>query len=118
MRPTAVIIAAFALSAPALVQAQVFEVGGDGVARLTRDEQMAVARPGRTSTEPRGGVTQAIGAAAARYDLAPELVDAIARQESAYNPAAVSPFVVVCRAGRGGSHRTCWSSTAPRPTAA
>lgn len=91
MRPTAVIIAALALSAPALVQAQVFEVGDDGVTWRTSSAPPQATRPTRTSTAPRGDVAQAIDAAAARYDLAPELVDAIARQESAYNQAAVSP---------------------------
>jgi soluble lytic murein transglycosylase-like protein len=32
-----------------------------------------------------------VQAAAARYDLAPELLDTVARQESGYRPAAVSP---------------------------
>lgn len=91
MRPTAVIIAAIALSAPALAQAQVFEVGDDGVARRTDGVAQPIERPSLASRSTRGGLAQAIDAAAARYDLAPELVDAIARQESAYNQAAVSP---------------------------
>lgn len=33
----------------------------------------------------------AIAAAAARYDLSPAFLDAVARAESGYNPAAVSP---------------------------
>lgn len=91
MRPTAVIIAALAFSAPSLVEAQVFEVGDDGVTRRTTEAPPQIAHPVRTSNTPRSGVAQAIDAAAARYALAPELVDAIARQESAYNPAAISP---------------------------
>lgn len=91
MRSTAVIIAALALSAPALVQAQVFEVGDDGVARRTTTAAQPNAGSNLARRTPRSGVAQTIGAAAARYDLAPELVDAIARQESAYNQAAVSP---------------------------
>jgi soluble lytic murein transglycosylase-like protein len=87
----AFIIATLALSGPSLASAQVFEVGDDGVARPTTGAPTLVAQPRRTSNAARNGVAQAIDAAAVRYALAPELVDAIARQESAYNPAAVSP---------------------------
>lgn len=91
MRPTAVIIAAIALSAPALARAQVFEVGDDGVTRRTSAAPPPATPSKRTSTAPRGGVARTIDQAATRYGLAPELVDAIARQESAYNSSAVSP---------------------------
>ncbi|MCY1647474.1 lytic transglycosylase domain-containing protein [Caulobacter sp. SL161] len=91
MRPTAVIIAAIALWLPALAHAQVFEVGDDGVTRRTSSAVQPGGQQSPTPKAARSPFAPVIDAAAARYALAPELVDAIARQESAYNQAAVSP---------------------------
>jgi len=78
----AVALAALALSATAAC-AQVFEMA-DGALR-----RVDAARPRRASTAPRALAAE-VKAAAARHGLAPELLDAVARQESGYRASAVS----------------------------
>lgn len=76
-----------ALASGRAVSAQVFEVSNGAMRRVDASEPpAATARPIR----PRA-LASAVQAAAARYGLAPELLDTIARQESGYRPAAVSP---------------------------
>jgi soluble lytic murein transglycosylase-like protein len=76
-----------ALACGRAVSAQVFEVSNGAMRRVDAAEPpAATARP----TLPRA-LAGAVQAAAARYGLAPELLDAVARQESGYNAAAVSP---------------------------
>jgi soluble lytic murein transglycosylase-like protein len=74
-------LAALALSASAS-SAQVFEVSDGTLRRVGPVEPPA-------STAPRA-MGAAVRAAAARYGLAPELLDAVARQESGYRAGAVS----------------------------
>ena len=77
-----VLVAALALSANAAC-AQVFEVSGGELRRVD-------ARPAPARSSPRPLAVE-VKAAAARYGLAPELLDAVARQESGYRAGAVSP---------------------------
>jgi len=77
-----VALAALALSATA-AGAQVFEMA-DGALR-----RVDAARPRPPSTAPRALAAE-VEAAAARHGLAPELIDAVARQESGYRASAVS----------------------------
>ncbi len=87
MRIALPIAAAVALATPLAAQAQVFEVGDDGAVRQTSSG------PAQPSPAPRArsAPPSAVQAAAARYDLSPALIDAVAWQESRYNAAAVSP---------------------------
>ncbi len=67
--------------------AQVFEVGGGEI------HPVATGRPPAASAAAmaQSHLAAVVEAAAARYHLAPELVDAIARAESSYRVDAVSP---------------------------
>jgi len=79
-------VAALAFSAHA-ASAQVFEVSEGAI------HQVDGVRPPATTAPPAGRshFTAVIEAAAAKYDLAPELVDTIARAESNYRADAKSP---------------------------
>lgn len=80
----------------AIAQAQVVEVGDDGVARQvgsgwgTTSEPSTRPPPSAPATPP-ARYTDSIHAAAEKYQLSPALLDAVARSESGYNAAAVSP---------------------------
>jgi len=76
-----VVVAALALSAHAAC-AQVFEVSGGALRRVD-----VRPRPARSAPRP---LAVEVKAAAARQGLAPELLDAVARQESGYRASAVS----------------------------
>ncbi|HEY2049411.1 MAG TPA: lytic transglycosylase domain-containing protein [Caulobacteraceae bacterium] len=67
--------------------AQVFEVSNGNLRQVDASGPPAAAARPKT---PRS-LARAVRAAAARYKLAPELLDTVARQESGYRPAAVSP---------------------------
>jgi soluble lytic murein transglycosylase-like protein len=88
-------LAAFAIAAPAV--AHVFEVGPGGVMTIKSAGPAVASNPGSTPSEPLPArptpakYARAINYAAKRFDLSPALVDAVARQESGYRPAAVSP---------------------------
>ena len=79
--PLGVLVAALALSANAAC-AQVFEVSDGALRRVD-----VAPRPARPAARP---IAVEVKAAAARYGLAPELLDAVARQESGYRAGAVS----------------------------
>ena len=80
-------VALAALVSGRAVSAQVFEVSSGGLRRVDASQPpAATARP----TPPKA-LAGAVQAAAARYALAPELLDTVARQESGYRPPAVSP---------------------------
>lgn len=85
-RRLAPILAAAWLCAGA-AQAQVLEIGDDGVARQVGGGWTAAAPVPPAAAGPYAG---AIAAAAARYDLSPDLLDAVARSESGYDAKAVS----------------------------
>ena len=74
-------MAALTLSANAAC-AQVFEVSDGALRRVD-----VAPRPARPAARP---IAVEVKAAAARYGLAPELLDAVARQESGYRAGAVS----------------------------
>lgn len=82
-------VALLALAAPAESLAQVFEVGASGTLRAVSEAPPPAPAPARAGRPP--ALAAAVRSAAARYDLAPELIDAVARQESGYDPAAISP---------------------------
>jgi soluble lytic murein transglycosylase-like protein len=67
--------------------AQVFEVVDGGGLRPVGESRSAPVRP----TGPAHRLGDAIRTAAARYDLAPELLDTVALRESGYRTEAVSP---------------------------
>jgi soluble lytic murein transglycosylase-like protein len=73
----------------------VLEIGDDGTARQIGQGWPAAApaqtpaRPAASSPPP--AFRAAIAAAAARYDLSPDLLDAVAQSESGYDPDVVSP---------------------------
>lgn len=84
-----------ALAHPATAPAQVLEIGDDGTARQI-GPGWPVAAPAQTLAKPTASspppaFRAAIAAAAARYDLSPDLLDAVARSESGYDPDIVSP---------------------------
>ena len=67
--------------------AQVFEMSDGALRRVDR-----LAPPTASSLASRpSAMAAAVDAAAARYALAPELLDSVARRESGYRAAAVSP---------------------------
>jgi hypothetical protein len=68
--------------APGAGRAQVFEVDGGAIRRVDTVDPTSPPHAGRPPATAE--------AAARRHDLAPELVDAVARQESGYRAAAVS----------------------------
>jgi soluble lytic murein transglycosylase-like protein len=85
---------AFAIALAALafgraVSAQVFEVSNGALRRV--DATQPAAATARPISSPPRALAAAVQAAAARYGLAPELLDAVARQESGYRPTAASP---------------------------
>lgn len=82
-------IGALLLACAAPATAQVFEVGADGVARDVAAASLQ--RPAAAKPTPVRPFGEAVDRAAARYGLAPELLDALARQESGYRPGALSP---------------------------
>jgi len=80
-------IALTALACGRAVSAQVFEASNGVLRRVdVSGPPAATARP-----KPSKALSGAVRAAAARYKLAPELLDTVARQESGYRPAAISP---------------------------
>lgn len=84
--PTCAIALAASVSGRA-VSAQVFEVSNGVMRRVDAAGPPAVtARPSFPQA-----MAGPLRAAADRYGLAPELLDAVARQESGYRPGAVSP---------------------------
>jgi len=80
-------VIAWILSANA-APAQVFEVT-DGAIRQVDPIRALVVSHATANPAPRS-LASAVTAAAARYGLAPELVDTVARQESGYRPEVVS----------------------------
>ena len=77
------------------VHAQVLSVGDDGTATMqcTAWQNPQAREPNTAGAAPRpipAAYAPLIEAAAARVDVSPALLDALARQESNYNPAAVS----------------------------
>jgi soluble lytic murein transglycosylase-like protein len=83
----AFLLAAFAVASASAASAQVFEVADGGALRPVAVTTSA-ALPSMARTH---GFGDAIRTAAARYGLAPELLDGIARRESGYRSDAVSP---------------------------
>lgn len=79
-----------------MAQAQVVEIGDDGVARQVGPgwgvprEPPAPLFPSALAMPP-ARYSDIIHAAAEKYQLSPALLDAVARSESGYNAAAVSP---------------------------
>ncbi len=76
-------------------QAQVITVGDDGSATMQctawQNPHSRAARPSGAAPQPIPAAYQSmIETAAARVELSPALLDALARQESNYNPKAVS----------------------------
>ena len=72
--------------------AQVLEIGDDGTARqIGQGWNAPVAITSSTKVGPPPAFRAAIAAAADRYDLSPDFLDAVARSESGYDPAIVSP---------------------------
>jgi soluble lytic murein transglycosylase-like protein len=77
-------------SAPS--RAQVLEIDDAGVVRqIGQGWNAPVAPPVRAAAGAPPAFRAAIAAAAARYDLSPDLLDAVARSESGYDPDIVSP---------------------------
>ncbi len=73
-------------------RAQVIEIAEDGVARQVGPgwtASVVTALQGKGGPPP--AFRAAVAAAAARYDLSPDLLDAVARSESGYDPNIVSP---------------------------
>ena len=79
------VVAALTLTAPIAAPAQVFEVQDGGVVRQITEAESPPAAAARSK------LPTVVEAAATKYKLAPALVDAIARQESRYRAAVVSP---------------------------
>jgi soluble lytic murein transglycosylase-like protein len=79
------------LAAPA--RAQVFEVGRGGVMTVKSDAPGPAPDLGADRPSPitPARYVRAVNEAARRFDLSPALVDSVARQESGYRSAAVSP---------------------------
>ena len=94
---------------PGMAHAEVFELGSNGTfAQISRpawqpetppvidgyalaeSQQLVVSAPTPTPTPMQNGVRQHIQVAAARYGISSHLVDAVAWQESRYNPRARS----------------------------
>lgn len=72
--------------------AQVIEIAADGAAKQVGPGWEAPVTPrGAVSSGPPSAYRQAIARAAVRYDLSPDLLDAVARSESGYDPDIVSP---------------------------
>ena len=79
-----------------IAQAQVVEIGDDGLARQVGPGWETTAKPSALQvpsvpTAPPARYAESIHAAAEKYRLSPALLDAVARSESGYNAAAVSP---------------------------
>jgi soluble lytic murein transglycosylase-like protein len=74
-------------------RAQVLEIGDDGAARqIGQGWSASVATtPSSRTSGPPPAFRAAIAAAAARYELSPDFLDAVARSESGYDPDIVSP---------------------------
>ncbi len=70
-----------------MAAAQVFEVSDAGMRRV---DSAAASPPAPGPGPDRHAIPAAVQAAALRHDLAPELLDSVARRESAYRVAAVS----------------------------
>ena len=82
-----------AIAAP--VHAQVLSVGDDGTTTMQctayqNPQPRASDRPGAAPAPIPAAYASLIQSAAARVDVSPALLDALARQESNYNPTAVS----------------------------
>jgi soluble lytic murein transglycosylase-like protein len=72
--------------------AQVLEIGDDGAARqIGQGWDTPVSTSAKPVAGPPPAFRAAIDAAAKRYDLSPDFLDAVARSESGYDPAVVSP---------------------------
>jgi soluble lytic murein transglycosylase-like protein len=72
--------------------AQVLEIGDDGTARqIGQGWDAPVAISVKAVAGPPPAFRAAIDAAAERYDLSPDFLDAVARSESGYDPDIVSP---------------------------
>ena len=87
--------ALLALCGSCVAQAQVLERDADGIARRVGGGWTLAPIPrgvptGDAAMAP-AAFRSAIEAAAARYDLSPAFLDAVARAESGYDPDAVSP---------------------------
>ncbi|MBC6983774.1 lytic transglycosylase domain-containing protein [Caulobacter sp. 17J80-11] len=86
-------MACLLLAAAGPAAAQVLELSPDGEVRRVgpgwETARASAARP--VAPAPPAPYRQAVEAAARRYDLSPELLDAVARSESGYDAHAVSP---------------------------
>jgi soluble lytic murein transglycosylase-like protein len=80
-----------ALLRAAEASAQVLEIGDDGEARKVGGGWSVEAPAAPRTSGPPAAFRAAIEAAAARYDLSPDFLDAVARSESGYDPDIVSP---------------------------
>lgn len=92
----AALCACLLLSTPRPARAQVLEIEGGGqVTRVgggwTPPAAAAPRTPYQKALAPPDAYRPAIEAAAARYDLSPAFLDAVARSESGYDPKIVSP---------------------------
>ena len=87
--------ALLALWGPCVAQAQVLERDPDGIARRVGGGWVSAPASTGVPTEDAAMVPAAyrpaVEAAAARYELSPAFLDAVARAESGYDPDAVSP---------------------------
>jgi soluble lytic murein transglycosylase-like protein len=94
-RQVRIALAALALAAPAgASRAQVLEIGEDGAVRRIGGGWSSAPDPAPAlAAAPSAGrpFRAEFEAAARAYDLSPELLHAVARAESGYDPAAVSP---------------------------
>ena len=75
-------------------RAQVLEIDGDGAARQVGQGwsvPVSPALPSKTFSGPPLAYRAAVAAAAVRYELSPDFLDAVARSESGYDPDIVSP---------------------------
>jgi len=90
-RQARIAAALLALCGPCAAQAQVIERDADGVAQRIGGGWTSTPIPRGAAAMVPAAYRSAIEAAAARYDLSPAFLDAVARAESGYNPDAVSP---------------------------
>lgn len=86
---SAVLFSTLALLGATPARSQVLEIDDAGIARPIGGG-WAGERPPAATAAP-APFAEAIAAAAARYDLSPDFLDAVARSESGYDARAVSP---------------------------